>query len=140
MDLLMVSGDCIYCLDIFFVFIKWVLGDSGELDILWQQMEEWFVVFNFFKVFYELIIIMLCCKQEEVFVVVLQCVYWGYLVRWGFICKKIIFNKLENGGIYWEKKESILFIVFFLFYDSVIKFEKEKQQWVEEGRRERIKR
>ncbi|GAB0201458.1 sodium channel protein type 8 subunit alpha [Grus japonensis] len=46
MDLPMVSGDRIHCLDILFAFTKRVLGDSGELDILRQQMEERFVASN----------------------------------------------------------------------------------------------
>ena len=42
MDMPMVSGDRIHCLDILFAFTKRVLGDSGELDMLRQQMEERF--------------------------------------------------------------------------------------------------
>ncbi len=40
MDLPMVSGDKIHCLDILFAFTKRVLGESDEMDALKQQMEE----------------------------------------------------------------------------------------------------
>nr|2KAV_A Chain A, Sodium channel protein type 2 subunit alpha [Homo sapiens] len=40
MDLPMVSGDRIHCLDILFAFTKRVLGESGEMDALRIQMEE----------------------------------------------------------------------------------------------------
>uniref|UniRef100_A0A452RDL8 Sodium channel protein n=1 Tax=Ursus americanus TaxID=9643 RepID=A0A452RDL8_URSAM len=106
MDLPMVSGDRIHCLDILFAFTKRVLGDSGELDILRQQMEERFVASNPSKVSYEPITTTLRRKQEEVSAVVLQRAYRGHLARRGFICKKTTSNKLENGGTHREKKES----------------------------------
>ncbi|KAL4001532.1 FMS-like tyrosine kinase 1 [Sarotherodon galilaeus] len=46
MDLPMVSGDKIHCLDILFAFTKRVLGESGEMDALKQQMEEKFMMAN----------------------------------------------------------------------------------------------
>ncbi|MEJ1271218.1 hypothetical protein NN561_002053 [Cricetulus griseus] len=97
MDLPMVSGDRIHCLDILFAFTKRVLGDSGELDILRQQMEERFVASNPSKVSYEPITTTLRRKQEEVSAVVLQRAYRGHLARRGFICRKITSSKLENG-------------------------------------------
>uniref|UniRef100_H0WRG0 Sodium channel protein n=1 Tax=Otolemur garnettii TaxID=30611 RepID=H0WRG0_OTOGA len=81
MDLPMVSGDRIHCLDILFAFTKRVLGDSGELDILRQQMEERFVASNPSKVSYEPITTTLRRKQEEVSAVVLQRAYRGHLAR-----------------------------------------------------------
>ncbi|XP_070266300.1 sodium channel protein type 8 subunit alpha isoform X3 [Myotis yumanensis] len=140
MDLPMVSGDRIHCLDILFAFTKRVLGDSGELDILRQQMEERFVASNPSKVSYEPITTTLRRKQEEVSAVVLQRAYRGHLARRGFICKKIASNKLENGGTHPEKKESTPSTASLPSYDSVTKPEKEKQQRAEEGRRERAKR
>uniref|UniRef100_A0A671FJ88 Sodium channel protein n=1 Tax=Rhinolophus ferrumequinum TaxID=59479 RepID=A0A671FJ88_RHIFE len=140
MDLPMVSGDRIHCLDILFAFTKRVLGDSGELDILRQQMEERFVASNPSKVSYEPITTTLRRKQEEVSVVVLQRAYRGHLARRGFICKKTTSNKLENGGTHQEKKESTPSTASLPSYDSVTKPEKEKQQRAEEGRRERAKR
>lgn len=140
MDLPMVSGDRIHCLDILFAFTKRVLGDSGELDILRQQMEERFVASNPSKVSYEPITTTLRRKQEEVSAVVLQRAYRGHLARRGFICRKIISSKLENGGPHQEKKESTPSTASLPSYDSVTKPDKEKQQRAEEGRRERAKR
>ncbi|XP_035296777.1 sodium channel protein type 8 subunit alpha isoform X5 [Cricetulus griseus] len=140
MDLPMVSGDRIHCLDILFAFTKRVLGDSGELDILRQQMEERFVASNPSKVSYEPITTTLRRKQEEVSAVVLQRAYRGHLARRGFICRKITSSKLENGGTHREKKESTPSTASLPSYDSVTKPDKEKQQRAEEGRRERAKR
>nr|KAF6375275.1 sodium voltage-gated channel alpha subunit 8 [Pipistrellus kuhlii] len=140
MDLPMVSGDRIHCLDILFAFTKRVLGDSGELDILRQQMEERFVASNPSKVSYEPITTTLRRKQEEVSAVVLQRAYRGHLARRGFICRKTGSNKLENGGTRPEKKESTPSTASLPSYDSVTKPEKEKQQRAEEGRRERARR
>lgn len=140
MDLPMVSGDRIHCLDILFAFTKRVLGDSGELDILRQQMEERFVASNPSKVSYEPITTTLRRKQEEVSAVVLQRAYRGHLARRGFVCKKTASNKLGNGGTHREKKESTPSTASLPSYDSVTKPEKEKQQRAEEGRRERAKR
>jgi hypothetical protein len=50
MDLPMVSGDRIHCLDILFAFTKRVLGESGEMDALQIQMEERFMASNPSKV------------------------------------------------------------------------------------------
>lgn len=140
MDLPMVSGDRIHCLDILFAFTKRVLGDSGELDILRQQMEERFVASNPSKMSYEPITTTLRRKQEEVSAVVLQRAYRGHLARRGFVCKKTTSNKLENGGAHREKKESTPSTASLPSYDSVTKPEKEKQQRAEEGRRERARR
>ncbi|XP_054831320.1 sodium channel protein type 8 subunit alpha isoform X5 [Eublepharis macularius] len=139
MDLPMVSGDRIHCLDILFAFTKRVLGDSGELDILRQQMEERFVASNPSKVSYEPITTTLRRKQEEVSAVVIQRAYRARLVRRGFIYRKNISNKMENGGTNREKKEGTPSTASLPSYDSVTKPEKEKQR-AEEGRRERAKR
>ncbi|XP_077184783.1 sodium channel protein type 8 subunit alpha isoform X1 [Paroedura picta] len=139
MDLPMVSGDRIHCLDILFAFTKRVLGDSGELDILRQQMEERFVASNPSKVSYEPITTTLRRKQEEVSAVVIQRAYRARLVRRGFIYRKNVSNKMENGGTNREKKEGTPSTASLPSYDSVTKPEKEKQR-AEEGRRERAKR
>ncbi|XP_070596595.1 sodium channel protein type 8 subunit alpha isoform X6 [Erythrolamprus reginae] len=139
MDLPMVSGDRIHCLDILFAFTKRVLGDSGELDILRQQMEERFVASNPSKVSYEPITTTLRRKQEEVSAVVIQRAYRVRLARRGFICRKNVSNRIENGGTKREKKEGTPSTASLPSYDSVTKPEKEKQR-AEEGRRERAKR
>uniref|UniRef100_A0A8B9YJC8 Sodium channel protein n=1 Tax=Bos mutus grunniens TaxID=30521 RepID=A0A8B9YJC8_BOSMU len=75
MDLPMVSGDRIHCLDILFAFTKRVLGESGEMDALRIQMEERFMASNPSKVSYEPITTTLKRKQEEVSAIVIQRAY-----------------------------------------------------------------
>uniref|UniRef100_A0AAY4CAI4 Sodium channel protein n=1 Tax=Denticeps clupeoides TaxID=299321 RepID=A0AAY4CAI4_9TELE len=135
MDLPMVSGDRIHCLDILFAFTKRVLGDSGDLDMMRQQMEERFVAANPSKVSYEPITTTLRRKQEEVSAVVIQRAYRGHLARKGFICKRRpANNKLENGGTNQEKKEGTPSTASLPSYDSVTKPEKEKQDKNNEGK------
>uniref|UniRef100_A0AAR2KM57 Sodium channel protein n=1 Tax=Pygocentrus nattereri TaxID=42514 RepID=A0AAR2KM57_PYGNA len=81
MDLPMVSGDKIHCLDILFAFTKRVLGESGEMDALKQQMEEKFMMANPSKISYEPITTTLRRKQEEVSAVVIQRAFRRHLVR-----------------------------------------------------------
>ncbi|KAM7316486.1 hypothetical protein ACRRTK_024217 [Alexandromys fortis] len=81
MDLPMVSGDRIHCLDILFAFTKRVLGESGEMDALRVQMEERFMASNPSKVSYEPITTTLKRKQEEVSAIVIQRAYRRYLLK-----------------------------------------------------------
>uniref|UniRef100_H2UT88 Sodium channel protein n=1 Tax=Takifugu rubripes TaxID=31033 RepID=H2UT88_TAKRU len=129
MDLPMVSGDRIHCLDILFAFTKRVLGDSGELDMLRQQMEERFMAANPSKVSYEPITTTLRRKQEDISTRIIQNAYRGHLIRRGIIFKRHTFinNKLENGGTNQEKKESTPSTASLPSYDSVTKPDKEKQ-------------
>ncbi|KAL3978129.1 neuropeptide Y receptor type 4 [Sarotherodon galilaeus] len=137
MDMPMVSGDRIHCLDILFAFTKRVLGDSGELDMLRQQMEERFVAANPSKVSYEPITTTLRRKQEDVSARIIQRAYRSYLARRGFVCKrKPANNKDENGGNNQEqeKKEGTPSTASLPSYDSVTKPEKEKQDDNNEGK------
>uniref|UniRef100_A0A8C9NMW4 Sodium channel protein n=1 Tax=Serinus canaria TaxID=9135 RepID=A0A8C9NMW4_SERCA len=81
MDLPMVSGDRIHCLDILFAFTKRVLGESGEMDALRIQMEDRFMAANPSKVSYEPITTTLKRKQEEVSAVIIQRAYRRHLLR-----------------------------------------------------------
>ncbi|XP_041848219.1 sodium channel protein type 1 subunit alpha-like [Melanotaenia boesemani] len=81
MDLPMVSGDRIHCLDILFAFTKRVLGESGEMDTLKQQMEEKFMMANPSKISHEPITSTLRHKLEEVSAVIIQRCYRRHLVR-----------------------------------------------------------
>ncbi|XP_064155060.1 sodium channel, voltage gated, type VIII, alpha subunit a isoform X4 [Anguilla rostrata] len=129
MDMPMVSGDRIHCLDILFAFTKRVLGDSGELDMLRQQMEERFVAANPSKVSYEPITTTLRRKQEHVSAIIIQRAYRAHLIRRGFICKRRLgTNKLENGGTNQDKKEGTPSTASLPSYDSVTKPDKEKQE------------
>ncbi|XP_072105678.1 sodium channel protein type 8 subunit alpha-like [Mobula birostris] len=81
MDLPMVSGDRIHCLDILFAFTKRVLGESGEMDVLRQQMEERFVASNPSKVSYEPITTTLRRKHEEVCAIIIQRAYRSHIIK-----------------------------------------------------------
>nr|XP_046263562.1 sodium channel protein type 4 subunit alpha B-like [Scatophagus argus] len=81
MDLPMVSGDRIHCLDILFAFTKRVLGESGEMDALKQQMEEKFMMANPSKISHEPITSTLRRKMEEVSAIIIQRCYRRHLVR-----------------------------------------------------------
>ncbi|EGW09056.1 Sodium channel protein type 9 subunit alpha [Cricetulus griseus] len=81
MDLPMVSGDRIHCLDILFAFTKRVLGESGEMDSLRSQMEDRFMSANPSKVSYEPITTTLKRKQEDVSATIIQRAYRRYRLR-----------------------------------------------------------
>ncbi|XP_053498854.1 sodium channel, voltage gated, type VIII, alpha subunit a isoform X2 [Ictalurus furcatus] len=132
MDLPMVSGDRIHCLDILFAFTKRVLGDSGDLDMMRQQMEERFIAANPSKISFEPITTTLRRKQEHMSASVIQRAYRAHLVRRGFICKRLLSSgKLENGGTNQEKKEDTPSTASLPSYDSVTKPEKEKLDEIE---------
>ncbi|NXP80166.1 SCN5A protein, partial [Ramphastos sulfuratus] len=80
MDLPMVSGDKIHCLDILFAFTKRVLGDSGVLDTLKVQMEEKFMATNPSKKSYEPISTTLRHRQEEASATIIQRAYRSHLL------------------------------------------------------------
>ncbi|XP_004707333.1 sodium channel protein type 4 subunit alpha [Echinops telfairi] len=81
LDLPMVPGDKIHCLDILFALTKEVLGDSGEMDTLKQTMEEKFMAANPSKVSYEPITTTLKRKQEEVCAIKIQRAYRRHLLQ-----------------------------------------------------------
>ncbi|XP_003786245.1 sodium channel protein type 4 subunit alpha [Otolemur garnettii] len=81
LDLPMVPGDKIHCLDILFALTKEVLGDSGEMDALKQTMEEKFMAANPSKVSYEPITTTLKRKHEEVCAIKIQRAYRRHLLQ-----------------------------------------------------------
>nr|XP_033473383.1 sodium channel, voltage-gated, type I-like, alpha isoform X2 [Epinephelus lanceolatus] len=83
MDLPMVSGERIHCLDILFAFTKRVLGEGGEMDILRAQMEERFMASNPSKVSYEPITTTLRRKQEDTSATIIQRAFREYAKRQG---------------------------------------------------------
>ncbi|XP_065269347.1 sodium channel protein type 2 subunit alpha-like isoform X11 [Emys orbicularis] len=97
MDLPMVSGDRIHCLDILFAFTKRVLGDSDELDALRIQMEDRFMAANPSKVSYEPITTTLKRKQEEVSATVIQRAYRHYLLRQTVKKVSFMYRKEKHG-------------------------------------------
>ncbi|XP_039188140.1 sodium channel protein type 1 subunit alpha isoform X1 [Crotalus tigris] len=100
MDLPMVNGDRIHCLDILFAFTKRVLGESGEMDALRIQMEDRFMQSNPSKASYEPITTTLKRKQEELSAVIIQRAYRRYrltqtIKQASFLYNK---NKIEGGA------------------------------------------
>nr|XP_012779902.2 sodium channel protein type 2 subunit alpha isoform X1 [Maylandia zebra]XP_012779903.2 sodium channel protein type 2 subunit alpha isoform X1 [Maylandia zebra] len=81
MDLPMVSGERIHCLDILFAFTKRVLGEGGEMDMLRGQMEDRFMASNPSKVSYEPITTTLRRKQEEMSAIIIQRAFRRYMIR-----------------------------------------------------------
>ncbi|XP_075411707.1 sodium channel protein type 5 subunit alpha isoform X8 [Tenrec ecaudatus] len=81
MDLPVVSGDRIHCMDILFAFTKRVLGESGEMDALKIQMEEKFMAANPSKISYEPITTTLRRKHEEVSATVIQRAFRRHLLQ-----------------------------------------------------------
>ncbi|CAH6777545.1 Scn10a [Phodopus roborovskii] len=81
MDLPLVPGDKIHCLDILFAFTKNVLGESGELDSLKTNMEEKFMATNLSKASYEPIATTLRWKQEDISATVIQKAYRNYVLQ-----------------------------------------------------------
>ena len=79
MDLPMVYGDRLHCIDILFALTKRVLGESDELEGLRSSMEEKFMASNPSKASYEPITTTLKRKQEEVSAIVIQ--KWWRKVR-----------------------------------------------------------
>ncbi|NWI02511.1 SCN2A protein, partial [Tichodroma muraria] len=145
MDLPMVSGDRIHCLDILFAFTKRVLGESGEMDALRIQMEDRFMAANPSKVSYEPITTTLKRKQEEVSAVIIQRAYRCHLLRLkvkqvssmynrnknkegdGHIIKEIIIDKLKGNSTP-EKTDESSSTTSPPSYDSVTKPDKEKYE------------
>ncbi|XP_061648379.1 sodium channel, voltage-gated, type I-like, alpha isoform X1 [Phyllopteryx taeniolatus] len=81
MDLPMVSGERIHCLDILFAFTKRVLGEGGEMDMLRAQMEERFMASNPSKMSYEPITTTLRRRQEDTSAVIIQRAFREHLRR-----------------------------------------------------------
>ncbi|XP_076198816.1 sodium channel protein type 1 subunit alpha isoform X5 [Aptenodytes patagonicus] len=109
MDLPMVSGDRIHCLDILFAFTKRVLGESGEMDALRIQMEDRFMASNPSKASYEPITTTLKRKQEEVSAVIIQRAYRRHLLKRTVKQASFIYNKNKTeGGTGQGMKDEIL--------------------------------
>ncbi|XP_034045743.1 LOW QUALITY PROTEIN: sodium channel protein type 4 subunit alpha B [Thalassophryne amazonica] len=83
MDLPLVPGDKIHCLDILLALTSQVLGDceSGQMDALKASMEEKFMANNPSEVSYEPISSTLRRKQEEVAASVIQRAYRKHLLK-----------------------------------------------------------
>lgn len=80
MDLPMVSGDRLHCLDILFAFTTRVLGDSTGLDGMKAMMEEKFMEANPLKKLYEPIVTTTKRTEEERCAAVIQKAFRKYVV------------------------------------------------------------
>ncbi|XP_030405870.1 sodium channel protein type 5 subunit alpha-like isoform X3 [Gopherus evgoodei] len=98
MDLPMVSGDRIHCLDILFAFTKRVLGETGEMDALKIQMEEKFMAANPSKISYEPITTTLRRKQEEVSAIIIQRAYRSHLFQRSLKQASFLYRHQACGG------------------------------------------
>ncbi|NXW73793.1 SCN5A protein, partial [Hirundo rustica] len=99
MDIPIVSGDKIHCLDILLAFTKRVLGESGDLESLELNMEEKITASNPSKSCYSPISSTLRRKQEEVSAVIIQRAFRRYLRQ----------RSLENMSLYHCKHNSAVF-------------------------------
>ncbi|KAM7035970.1 sodium channel protein type 5 subunit alpha-like [Passerculus sandwichensis] len=99
MDIPIVSGDKIHCLDILLAFTKRVLGEAGDMDGLELNMEEKITASNPSKSSYSPISSTLKRKQEEVSALVIQKAFRRYLRQ----------RSLENTSLYHCKHNSAVF-------------------------------
>ncbi|NWX01355.1 SCNAA protein, partial [Caloenas nicobarica] len=146
MDLPIVSGDKIHCLDILLAFTKRVLGESGDMGGLELHIEEKFMAANPSKVSYKPITTTLKRKQEEVSALVIQRAFRRYLMQRSFKnksflyrhnhCNSAVFEEEihekerliastlnENNGRKLDKSLTISSISLPLFYDGIAKTE-----------------
>ncbi|XP_057561794.1 sodium channel protein type 5 subunit alpha isoform X5 [Hippopotamus amphibius kiboko] len=98
MDLPMVSGDRIHCMDILFAFTKRVLGESGEMDALKIQMEEKFMAANPSKISYEPITTTLRRKHEEVSATIIQRAFRRHLLQRSMKHASFLFRQQAGGS------------------------------------------
>ncbi|NXB06645.1 SCN5A protein, partial [Cnemophilus loriae] len=99
MDIPIVSGDKIHCLDILLAFTKRVLGESGDLDNLELNMEEKIAAANPSKICYSPISSTLRRKQEEMSALIIQRAFRRYLRQ----------RSLENTSLQHCKRNSAVF-------------------------------
>ncbi|OCT63541.1 hypothetical protein XELAEV_18044637mg [Xenopus laevis] len=109
MDLPMVSGDRIHCLDVLFAFTKRVLGEGDEMDNLRQPMEERFMASNPSKASYEPITSTLRRKQEELAAIVIQRCYRCYALKKGIKHASFMYSqeKSKDGGSLLTRKDML---------------------------------
>ncbi|KAM6958573.1 sodium channel protein type 2 subunit alpha-like isoform 4-T6 [Tautogolabrus adspersus] len=99
MDLPMVSGERIHCLDILFAFTKRVLGEGGEMDVLRGQMEERFMASNPSKVSYEPITTTLRRKQEDMSAIIIQRAFRRHMIRLAMKKASALYKEQLKEGI-----------------------------------------
>ncbi|XP_069715358.1 sodium channel protein type 5 subunit alpha-like [Phaenicophaeus curvirostris] len=112
MDLPIVSGDKIHCLDILLAFTKRVLGETGDFTGLELQLEEKFMAANPSKVSYKPITTTLKRKQEEISALIIQRAFRKYMTQRSFQNKSFLYrHKHYNSATFEEEtreKESLI--------------------------------
>ncbi|NWH72538.1 SCN5A protein, partial [Piaya cayana] len=112
MDLPIVSGDKIHCLDILLAFTKRVLGETGDFTGLELQLEEKFISANPSKVPYKPITTTLKRKQEEISALIIQRAFRKYMTQRSFQNKSFLYrHKHYNSATFGEEtreKESLI--------------------------------
>uniref|UniRef100_A0A8C7NB97 Sodium channel protein n=1 Tax=Oncorhynchus kisutch TaxID=8019 RepID=A0A8C7NB97_ONCKI len=111
MDLPMVSGERIHCLDILFAFTKRVLGEGEGLDLLRGQMEERFMASNPSKVSYEPITSTLRRKQEDMSAVVIQRSFRRYLARLALKKAAELYKEQPKGSVMCELEDKEVLVI-----------------------------
>ncbi|RXN21148.1 sodium channel type 4 subunit alpha B [Labeo rohita] len=96
MDLPMVPGDKIHCLDILLALTTEVLGDSDQMDAMKATMEEKFMANNPSKVSYEPITNTLKRKQQEVSVSTIQRAYRKHILKRGLKQASYMYREKTN--------------------------------------------
>nr|XP_006986808.2 sodium channel protein type 11 subunit alpha [Peromyscus maniculatus bairdii] len=89
MDLPMVTGDRLHCMDVLFAFTTRVLGNSSGLDTMKTMMEEKFMEANPFRKLYEPIVTTTKRKEEELCAAVIQRAFRKHM-------EKVIKLKLQD--------------------------------------------
>uniref|UniRef100_A0A8C7I9G3 Sodium channel protein n=1 Tax=Oncorhynchus kisutch TaxID=8019 RepID=A0A8C7I9G3_ONCKI len=111
MDLPMVSGERIHCLDILFAFTKRVLGEGEGLDLLRGQMEERFMASNPSKVSYEPITSTLRRKQEDMSALVIQRSFRRYLARLALKKAAELYKEQPKGSVMYELEDKEVLVI-----------------------------
>ncbi|XP_027527855.1 sodium channel protein type 5 subunit alpha-like, partial [Neopelma chrysocephalum] len=105
MDLPLVSGDKIHCLDILLAFSKRVLGECGDFDTLKLLIEEKFVAANPSKRSHRPISSTFKRKQEEVSAVIIQRAFRRYLIQRSFKNTTFLCHHRQNSAVFGEETQ-----------------------------------
>ncbi|NWR70490.1 SCN5A protein, partial [Centropus unirufus] len=112
MDIPIVSGDKIHCLDILLAFTKRVLGETGDLTGFELQLEEKFMAANPGKVSYKPITTTLKRKHEEISARIIQRAFRKYMTQRSFKNKSFLYRQKHYNSATLEQesreKESLL--------------------------------
>ncbi|NWI91108.1 SCN5A protein, partial [Pitta sordida] len=100
MDLPILSGDKIHCLDILLAFTKRVLGETGDLDSLELHMEGNIAVANLSKSFHKPISSTLRRKQEEVSAQIIQRAFRRYLIQRSLKNTSFLYHPKPNSAVF----------------------------------------